>query len=315
MNILFLDSTHPILSNKLKANGFICDEGFNLSIDDIYSIIHNYQGIIIRSKIQITKDFIEKAINLKFIGRIGAGMENIDTNYAEEKGIKCFNSPEGNRDAVGEHATGMLLMLLNNLEIANNEVKTGSWKREENRGIEIKGKTIGIIGYGNMGSSFAKKISGFEAKVIAFDKYKINFSDEFATEVSLETLFNETDILSLHVPLTEETKFMVNDKFINNFKKEFFLINTARGSVVKTQDLVRNMKTGKIKAAGLDVLEYEKTSFEDFFKQKMPSDFQYLVDSKNVILSPHIAGWTHESNIKLSEIIANKIIQNFKSIT
>ena len=312
MKILFIDSTHQILAEMLTKNGFVCDFGYDYSLQKIYSELPKYQGIVIRSKVQITKEFIDKATQLKFIARVGAGMENIDTEYAKEKNIICFNSPEGNRDAVGEHAIGMLLMLFNNLERANREVKSGKWRREENRGFEIKGKTIGIIGYGNMGKSFAKKLSGFEVNVIAYDKYIRDFSDNFAKEVNLETLFKEADILSLHVPLTEETHYMIDNHFINNFKKDFYIINTARGSVVKTSDLVKNIKTTKIKAAALDVLEYEQTSFEDFFKQKIPADFEYLVKSENVLLSPHIAGWTHESNIKLSTVLVDKIVKKFK---
>ena len=222
LNVLFVDSIHKSLTKKLTQSGFICDYQPDINSNKIINIISDYDGIIIRSKIKIDKTIIDAARNLKFIGRVGAGLENIDIEYAERKGIKCFNSPEGNRDAVGEHALGMLLTLFNNILKSDFEVRNGKWIREENRGLEIKGKTIGIIGYGNMGSAFAQRLKGFEATVIAYDKYKFNYSDEFAEEKSLEDIFKQTDILSLHVPLTEETQFMVNHEFISRFKKDIY---------------------------------------------------------------------------------------------
>lgn len=311
--ILFVDSTHVILPDKLAKAGFICDYKPEINGAEIINIISNYEGLIIRSKITIDKDFIDKATNLKFIGRVGAGLENIDVEYAEKKGIKCFNSPEGNRDAVGEHALGMLLCLLNNVLKADAEVRKGLWIREKNRGTEIKEKTVSIIGYGNMGGAFAQRLRGFGAHVIAYDKYKFNYSDEYVTEKTLDDIFEETDILSLHIPLTEETQFMIDDQFINQFKKNIYLINTARGKVVKTDDLVKNIRSGKVIGAALDVLEYEQTSFENLHSaEKLPETFEYLIKSDRVLLTPHIAGWTNESNIKLSEFIADKIIRTFK---
>ncbi len=312
LKVLFIDTTHPTLIELLTNAGFECVSEAKMSRNKIESIIHNYDGIIIRSRIEIDKQLIDKATKLKFIGRVGAGLESIDVEYAEQKGIKCYNSPEGNRDAVGEHALGMLLCLFNNLCRANYEVKSGMWRREENRGLEIKGKTIGIIGYGNMGGAFAQRLEGFEANVIAYDKYKTNYSDDYVKENTLEELFEKVDVLSLHVPLTDETKFMVNNKFINKFKKNIYLINTARGKVVKTDDLVKNLDTGKILGAALDVLEYEKTSFEELHKKVLPDVFKNLINSDKVILSPHIAGWTQESNIKLSSFLAEKIIKEFR---
>ena len=312
LQILFIDSTHARLPEKLSQAGFICDYKPNMDTDKIKSIIPNYDGIIIRSKIKIDKSIIDIAANLKFIGRVGAGLENIDVEYAKSRNIKCFNSPEGNRDAVGEQALGMLLTLFNNIIKADYEVRNGMWLREENRGLEIKGKTVGIIGYGNMGGAFAQRLKGFDANVIAYDKYKFNYSDDYVTEKSLDDLFEQSDILSLHVPFTDETQFMVNDKFINQFKKNIYIINTARGKVIKTDDLVRNMKSGKVLGAALDVLEYEQVSFENLHSDKnLPEAFQYLINSKNVVLTPHIAGWTQESNIKLSEFLADKIIKEF----
>ena len=237
--VIFIDSTHPVLAEELEKMGYQCDylsEIIPQSADyksQTSEIISAYTGIIIRSKFKIDKAFIDRAINLKFIGRVGSGLENIDVSYAEKKRIVCLNSPEGNRDAVGEHVIGMLLALVNNICKADIEVKQGIWQREANRGIELKGKTIGIIGYGNMGSSFAAKLKGFEVRLLAFDKYKKKYSDENVQEVTLEKLFAETDILSLHVPLTEETTYMVNDKFINNFKNNIYLLNSSRGKVVK----------------------------------------------------------------------------------
>jgi D-3-phosphoglycerate dehydrogenase len=312
--ILFIDSTHPVLKESLEEAGFICDDDTKKNHDEIASMICNYCGVIIRSRINMDRQLIDKATHLKFIGRVGAGMESIDVAYAESKGIKCFNSPEGNRDAVGEHALGMLLAVMNNFLRADRQVRNGEWKREENRGVEIKGKTIGIIGYGNMGSAFAKKLKGFEANVIAYDKYKFNYSDEFIKEVSLEEIFESSDILSLHVPLTAETHYMLNESFINKFKKNFWLINTSRGAVVNTNDLVSALKSGKVKGAALDVIEYEETSFETLSGKELPDAWKYLIGSDKVILTPHIAGWTEESKIKLAKVLAQKIIAFMKSI-
>jgi len=312
MKVLFIDSTQPILKERLEKAGFDCDYLPDLPVEEIIERIDQYEGIIIRSRIKLDKNLLDKAKKLKFIGRVGAGMENIDVGYAKSKGIKCFNSPEGNRDAVGEHALGMLLALFNKLCIANSEVRNGLWRREENRGLEIKGKTVGIIGYGNMGGAFTQRLNGFEANVIAYDKYKSGFGNEFVKEVDLETIFTESDVLSLHVPLSKETEFMVDAGFIDKFKKPFFLINTARGKVVKTSDLVAALKTGKIRGAALDVLEYEQSSFENIHQTKSNPDFEYLVKSEQVILSPHIAGWTQESNIKLATFLTDKIIKDFQ---
>ena len=312
--ILFIDTTHPCMKAMFEANGFSCDDGTKKTKEEIISLIENYSGIIVRSRITIDKNFIDKAVSLLFIGRVGAGMENIDVEYAEKKKIKCFNSPEGNRDAVGEQALGMLIALMNNFLRADKQVRSGEWKREENRGVEVKGKTIGIIGYGNMGSAFARKLKGFEANVIAYDKYKFNYSDEFVNEVSLEEIFENADILSFHVPLSEETRYMFNKSFINNFKKDFWLINTSRGPVVKTDDLVSALKSGKVKGAALDVIEYEETSFETLTTKELPEAWKFLISSDKVILSPHIAGWTEESKIKLATVLAEKIISYMKCL-
>ncbi|MBA3899233.1 MAG: hydroxyacid dehydrogenase [Bacteroidetes bacterium] len=307
--VLFLDSLHPYLQEELEKKGFACIFDFESSIETIAATIGQYDGIIIRSRFKLQKEILDKATNLKFIARGGAGLENIDVAYAEGKGIKCLHAPEGNRDAVGEHAVGMILSLFNNLIRADRQVREGTWIREGNRGLELMGKTIGIIGYGNMGGAFAKRLKGFDVKVLAFDKYKIDYSDEFATEASYKQIFEEADILSLHLPLTEETKYLVNDEYLNNFRKSIWLINTARGPIVKTDDLVKNLKSGKVAGACLDVLEYEAVSFENLDKNQLPEAFQYLTQSNKVQLSPHIGGWTQESNYKIARTIFVKICQ------
>lgn len=307
VKILFIDSVHPLLHKELEDSGFQCDLKYDLTKEEIIAIIKEYQGIVIRSKIKLTKEIIDKAVQLKFIARVGAGMENIDVVYAESKGIKCLHAPEGNRDAVAEHALGMLLSLFNNIAKSDREVRNGEWIREGNRGLELAGKTVGIIGYGNMGSAFAQRLRGFNVKVLAYDKYKKNYSDDFVKESSLAEIFQETDILTLHIPLTEETLFMVNEKFIGNFKKNIYIINTSRGKILKTDDLVKNMVSGKISGACLDVLEYEELSFENLNKNNLPESFRFLIKSGKVILTPHIAGWTHESNEKMARVLVEKI--------
>lgn len=305
--VLFIDNAHPLLSEELTSIGFQCDYFEHFCRSDFESVIHNYEGVIIRSKIKIDQLFLQKAKKLRFIGRVGSGMENIDVSFAESKGITCINAPEGNRSAVGEHTLGLLLMLMNNLAKADKEVRQGLWIRKENTGVEIEGKTVGIIGYGNMGSAFAKRLSGFGAKVIAYDKYKFGYSDQFVKESKLDELFKNADIVSLHVPLTPETKYMVDEQFLKSFQKTIYLINTARGEVVNTEALIKYLKSGKIKGAALDVLEYENYSFENIENQNIPEAFKYLIDADNVVLSPHIAGWSHESAQKMAKVIIEKI--------
>ena len=310
MKILHLDTNHPLLLNQLNDLGFINDEDYTSSKEEIKLKIKDYDGFIIRSRFSIDKTFLDAATNLKFIGRVGAGLENIDCDYAESKGITLISAPEGNRNAVGEHSLAMLLSLFNKLNKADNEVRNGKWLREDNRGIELDGKTVGLIGYGYMGKAFAKKLRGFDVNVLCYD-IKDNVEDENATQVSLEKLQEEADVLSLHTPETPLTIGMVNQDFINNFKKPFWLINTARGKSVITSDLVSALKSGKILGAGLDVLEYEKASFESLFSSTLPEAFQYLIEAQNVILSPHVAGWTIESKEKLAQTIVNKIKAKF----
>lgn len=306
MKVLVVDTVDPILINGLKELGFQVDENYSASVEEIKQIIKEYSGMIIRSRFPVNRDFL-LSTELKFIGRVGAGMENIDHTAAAEKNIKLLSAPEGNRDAVGEHALGMLLMLFNNLRKADREVGLGEWKREANRGFEVGGKTVGIIGYGNMGSAFAEKLSGFGANVIAYDRYKRDFGSDIVEEVSLEELKQRAEIISLHTPQTKDTIGMVNESFINSFDNSFYIINTARGKAIKTEDLVEGLKSGKVKGACLDVLEYEKSSFENMFTSDLPQAFQYLIESEKVILSPHIAGWSQESNQKMAEVIVRKV--------
>lgn len=313
IQILIIDDAHPVVLQKFAEAGFSVTHNESLSVEEVHACIHLYDAVILRSKIIADKEFIDKGIKLRCIGRVGAGMETIDIPYAESKGISCINSPEGNRDAVGEQTIGVLLALMNNITKADKEVRNLLWDREGNRGIELKGRTVGIIGYGNMGGAFAQKLSGFECTVLAYDKYKTNFSDSYVTECTLEELQNKADIISLHVPQTPETIGMINSEFIAQCTKPFILLNTARGKVVQTDALVQGMKLGKVIATGLDVLEYESYNFQDFLTDTMPEAFNYLAQSQRVILTPHIAGWTVESKYKLSAILADKIIAYFNS--
>lgn len=312
MNILQLDKNHPLISEQLSAKGFVVEEDHTSGYDEVLEKIRNYDGIIIRSRIPLDKNFLEKSAHLKFIARVGAGMENIDVETAKKLNIELINSPEGNRDSVAEHVLGMLLILMNRLFIASNEVKNGIWKREENRGDELLGKTFGIIGYGNMGKAVARRLSGFGCKVIFHDILP-DLSDEFATQVSLDELKNEADILSLHIPITPETFHLIDSEFISGMQKNFYFVNTARGKNVKTKDLVEAIKSGKIKGAALDVLEYEKSSFENLnaSNTKENEDLQFLLNSDKAIVTPHIAGWTVQSKEKLAQFIVDKILLKF----
>jgi D-3-phosphoglycerate dehydrogenase len=304
--VLFVDTVHPLLWKQLEKEGYKCIEGYSLSKEEIVAQHKDVFGIIIRSRLRIDSNFIACFSDLTFIARAGSGMENIDHEYANSKGIHCFNAAEGNRQAVAEHALGMLLGLFNNLNKADKEVRKGLWKREENRGLELSGKTVGLIGYGNNGSAFAEVLSGFSVKILAYDKYKTNYSSERDVESDMQTIFQEADILSLHIPLTEETQHLVNDTFINQFKKPIFIINTSRGQCLNTNALVENLQTGKVLGACLDVLEHEKSSFENL--KDYPSELKLLLASEKVILSPHVAGWTQESKLKLAQVLLQKIM-------
>ncbi|WP_338409041.1 2-hydroxyacid dehydrogenase [uncultured Flavobacterium sp.] len=307
IKILHIDSNHPLLWQQLEDVGFQNEEDFSSSKEEIESKIHLYHGIVIRSRFKIDKTFLDKATHLQFIARVGAGLESINCDYAVEKGVHLIAAPEGNSNAVGEQALGMLLSLFNNLNKASAEVKNGQWNREANRGHELDGKSVGIIGYGNMGKAFAKKLKGFDVEVLCYDIQE-HVGDVNAKQVSLQQLQQKADVLSLHIPWTPETDKMVNTDFINAFQNPFWLINTARGKCVVTEDVVHALKTKKVLGAGLDVLEYEKLSFENLFDQdSINNSFEYLRQAENVVLTPHIAGWTFESHQKLAQTIVDKI--------
>ena len=311
MKILHLDSTHPYLSNELNKLGFDNFFDFKSSKKEIENKLFIYDGIIIRSRIPIDKVLIDKATNLKFIARVGSGIENIDIKHAKKNNIKIISSPEGNSNAVGEHALGMLLSLINNISYSHNEIINGKWSREANRGYELKNKTVGLIGYGHTGKSFAKKLSGFDVSTIFFD-LKSNLKNEFASEVTLKEIKETADVISIHSSLTKESYEILNTKFINECKKPFWLINTSRGNCVKIKDLIKGIKEKKVLGAALDVLEFEKKSFEKLLETSMYNDdFSFLINSKKIILTPHIAGWTHESKLLLVKIILVKIKKLF----
>lgn len=313
--VLLLDKNHPLIEEQLLAHQFVLEEDYTSSYDEVLAKIQDYDGVIIRSRIPVDAQFLTTAKNLKFVARVGAGMENIDVEKAQELNITLISSPEGNRDSVAEHVVGMLLLLMHRLFIASNEVKNGIWLREENRGDELLGKTFGIIGYGNMGRATAKRLSGFDVKVIFYDILP-GLSDEFGMQVSLEELQARADIISLHIPLTEATHYIIDESFINNMTNNFYLVNTARGKNIETRFLVEGLKSGKIKAAALDVLEYEKASFENLDTSSSSGsngndDLAYLLNSDKVIVTPHIAGWTHQSKTKLAQVIVDKILHLF----
>jgi len=315
MKVLHLDTNHPLIIEQFEALGFQNDEDYTSSKEEILQKIDQYDGIIIRSRFSLDEKFLEKAVRLKFIGRLGAGLENIDTDYAKSRDIFLAAAPEGNRNAVGEHTLGMLLSLFNKLHTADQEVRSGKWDREGNRGLELAGKVVGIIGYGNMGKAFAKKLMGFDvAEVICYD-IQGGIEDDNARQVGIMELHQRADVISLHVPQTDTTVGMINSAFIDKFHHPFWLINTTRGKCVTTEDLVDALKSKKILGAGLDVLEYEKSSFEHMFTEsKLPDAFQFLIEAENVILSPHVAGWTVESKIKLAQTVVDKIKTKFCSL-
>lgn len=311
IKILHIDSNNPILMKQLQELGFENHEDFTSSKEEIESKIKDYQGVVIRSRFKIDKAFLDKAVNLQFIARVGAGLESIDCEYAMSKNITLIAAPEGNRNAVAEHTLGMILSLFNKLNLADREIRSGHWNRESNRGHELDGKTVGIIGYGNMGKSFAKKLRGFDVEVLCYDILE-NVGDFNARQVSLEELQKKADVLSLHIPWTPETNKMVDVDFIAAFANPFWILNTSRGKNIVTADLVDAMKSGKVLGAGLDVLEYEKLSFETLFQDKgTPEAFQYLLQADNVILSPHVAGWTFESHERLAQVIVDKIKEKY----
>ena len=313
MKVAFLDTVHPALEEGLTKNGFDCVDLTKSTKETIEQLASEFEGIVIRSRFPMDKQFLSKAKNLKFIARSGAGMENIDISFCEERGITLFSAPEGNRNAVAEHAVAMILSLFNKLNKADKEVRAGIWDREGNRGIELDGKIVGIIGYGNNGSAFANKLQGFDVDVLAYDKYKSEYSQGRIKAAEWQELLHRSDIISLHIPENEETIGIIDSTFIAKMKKPFYLINLSRGKIVNTEDLVEGINSGKVLGACLDVLEYEKTSFENMFVDKpIPTAFQALIQSNKVILSPHVGGWTQESYKKLSTVLLSKILAKFK---
>jgi D-3-phosphoglycerate dehydrogenase len=317
MTVAFLDTVHPILKNKLEENGFHCKDYLTLSREDIIlGSLKDIDGIVLRSRLQIDAKVLHSLPNLKWIARSGSGLENIDLTEAEARGIHVYNSPEGNRDAVGEHVLGMILMILHKLRSCDITVHDRVWAREEHRGTELSSKTLGILGYGEMGSAFASKLIGLGCKVIAYDKYKKGFSSEFVEEVHEDEFFERSEIVSIHVPWTAETKHLVNSSWLSEFKKPIVLINSSRGAVVNTSDLLDAIDLGQVSAIGLDVLEFEGSSLESLDKLEdadARSTLTRLLKSPNAYLSPHVAGWTTESYIKLSTYLANKILKDFSA--
>ena len=313
--VLFLDTVHPILQENLEKEGFTCETDYHCTAEELQHKIRRYEGLVLRSRLVLDQKILENAHNLKFVARSGSGMENIDTKFAESKNILCINSPEGNRDAVGEHALGMLLALLNKIPQGNAEVKKGSWRREENRGVELGGKNIGIIGFGNTGSAFAQRLLGFNCQILAHDKHKTGFGNESVKEVDLSTIFQEADIVSLHIPLDGGNHYFANEEFFASFQKNILFINTSRGPVLQTAALVYAMKTGKVVGACLDVLEFESKSFASIGDENIPEDLQYLMQADNTVMTPHVAGWTMESYEKLSTVLFEKIKSSYLNKT
>ena len=311
MKVLHLEENHPTLIKGLQALGFKNDAAYTDSLAEILAKIDKYEGLIIRSKYPIDEDFLARAKKLKFIGRVGAGLENIDVKAVESRNIHLLNAPEGNRNAVGEHALGMLLSLMNRLKEGHASIQSGLWDREGHRGWELSGRTLGVIGYGNTGKSFPKRISGFDVKTLCYDILD-NVGDQFARQVDWKTLQAECEIISLHIPQTPLTRGMIDKKFIADMGHPFWLLNTARGSAVITEDLVAGLQSQKIMGAGLDVLEYETRSFSSIFNgDGLPSALQYLMEADHVLLSPHVAGWTRESHVKLATTIVEKVKKLF----
>lgn len=308
MKVLFLDEVHEILAKRLSEAGHECIHAENFSKEECLNWSKKVDGIVIRSRFPMDESFLKNASHLKFIARSGAGMENIDVPYCEKRGIILYNAPEGNRNAVAEQALGMLLSLMNKLHTADKEIRSGIWDREGNRGIELDGKTIGIIGYGNNGREFAKRLRGFDVNVLAYDKYTQSFGNDFVKECTLEAIYDQADVISFHIPQNKETIHFANNEFFKSLVKPIFLLNLSRGKIVDTSALVQAIESGKVLGAGLDVLEYEKASFESFFEQELPVPFRYLLNSPKVILSPHVGGWTTESYFKLSNVLADKIL-------
>ncbi|MDR2273030.1 MAG: phosphoglycerate dehydrogenase [Sphingobacterium sp.] len=302
-NILIVDDIHEVMLEKFEQAGITYDYRPDIDREETEKIIANYTGLVIRSKFQVDQSFFDQATNLRFIARAGAGMDNIDDEIAAQKQVMLIPANEGNRDAVGEHMIGMLLNLMNNLNRGDRQIRSGQWLREANRGYELKDRTVGLIGYGHNGMAMAKKLSGFDVKVLAYDKYRTDYTDQYATEASVEDIYAQADVISFHIPLTAETKGMIDDNYLSKFNKPIFFLLGARGGIVQVQAVLNGLDTGRILGAAFDVLPVEK-----FPKLTEQNWYQDLISRDNVILSPHVAGWTFESYYKLSAVAADKII-------
>ena len=303
--IIIADEMHPSIVPDLNNAGFEVDYLPEISREMLKDCIYQYDGIIIRSKTDLDREMIDLARNLKYIARAGAGTDKIDEPYCNDKGIAILNAPEGNRDALGEHAIGILLTLLNKIHLSDREIRSSYWNREGNRGTEIKDKIVGIIGYGNMGSAFAQRLSGFECRVLAYDKYKKDYGDKYAIAADMEQLYREVDILSFHVPLTEETHGIYDFDFFNKFEKDLYVVNTARGPILPLTDLIRLLDAGKILGAALDVLEKEKLGK---LTAEEKERFSNLIARDNVVLTPHVGGWSYESYKRINDVLVRKIV-------
>ncbi len=314
MKVLFIDTVHPVLEERLNASGkFQCVDASSWDYEKCCSEVKNAAGIVIRSRFTMNEDFLKHAEKLQFIARSGAGMENIDEVYCASRNIILFNAPEGNRNAVGEQALGMLLSIYNRLHISNNQVRNGIWDREGNRGWELDGKTVGIIGFGNNGQAFAKKLRGFDVDVLVYDKYKDDYGSEYVTEATLDAVLRKSDVISFHIPQNEETTHFANEEFFDALGKQVVLLNLSRGKIVKTRALLNAIKAGTVLGAGLDVNEFEKKSFEAFFDEDRSPELDELLACEEILLTPHIGGWTHESYFKLSDVLADKILEHYSS--
>lgn len=306
--ILFVDNDHPVLMEQLTAAGFRCDDHRHSPREQLLEILPQYDGVVVRSRVNIDREWLERGTRLKCVARWGVGTEHIDLQAAAELGITVFNSPEGSKETVGEHTMGLLLMVLNHLGRADRQVRNGQWIRGANRGTELGGKTVGILGYGNMGQALARRLQGWNARVVAYDKYRTGYGDQFAAAVSLEELQQTADILSIHIPL-EGNHYFVNGAFLDAFAKPVFVVNTARGGVLHTADLVERLQSGKVPGAALDVIEYEEQSFLHLDPATQPAPFQYLLQADNVVLTPHIAGWSHEAEEGHGRTLARKMLE------
>ncbi|MEH0157575.1 NAD(P)-dependent oxidoreductase [Limibacter armeniacum] len=304
INVLIIDQMHDSIVPMLKGIGINPDYRPDITAEEVHELLPNYEGLILRSKMKVKVDLLEKAPRLKFVARAGAGVDEIDNDYLDKRNITLLNAPEGNCDAVGEHALGILLCLMNNLHTGDREVRAKKWRREANRGYELHTRTVGIIGYGNMGQAFAKRLKGFGCEVLAYDNVKTGYSDEFAKEASLEELHGQADVLSFHIPLNDYNKYLVDEEYLGKFKKPLYLINLARGEIMKLKTIKWALETGKVTAAGLDVLENEKLQTLTTEQEVI---FDWLAEQDNVLFSPHVGGWTFESYERINKVLTEKI--------